>query len=204
MLERSFAEVLSQVLNTLRRRTLAHPWAVVRRNPLNSAVDTKEVNVRPALGDRLLPCQVLEDERSSPGHTRTLARGGTFAQHWSIVHPRGELPHVTYLGHFHLLLPSLSPTPPTLHHAAHSSHLTTTINHHKAPTKSSRNHHKPPQNTPHCHHQPLHPFPAPPQSPQNPTLAHILPNLPNPNLYTHWPIFFFFFFLIFGNYTPLI
>jgi hypothetical protein len=44
-------------IGTLRKRTFAHPWAIVHISPLNSAVDTEEANVRPALGDRSLPRQ---------------------------------------------------------------------------------------------------------------------------------------------------
>jgi hypothetical protein len=98
------------VLNTLRKRTFAHHWAIVRRSALNSAIDTEEANVRLELGDRSLPRQAPKDERSSPSYTHTLARRRTFAQHWAIIRPRGKCPHVTYLGHFHLIYPSLSPT----------------------------------------------------------------------------------------------
>jgi hypothetical protein len=91
------------------------------------------VNVRPALGDRSLPRQAPEDERLSPGHTRTLARGRTFAQHWAIVRPRRDLFHVTYLGHqyhftHHFHLPhSTCPTPSTFPQTPNS------LTHHKAP-----------------------------------------------------------------------
>jgi hypothetical protein len=101
------------------KRTFAHPWAIVRRSAPNSVVDTDEVNVRPALGDRSPPHQAPKDERSFPSYTHTLAHGRTFAQHWAIVRPRGKCPHVTYLGHFYLIHPSLSPTPQHLPHAVY-------------------------------------------------------------------------------------
>jgi hypothetical protein len=69
------------------KRTFAHPGAIVRRSAPNSAVNTEEANVRPALGDRSPPRQAPKDERSFPSYTHTLARGRTFAQHWAIFRP---------------------------------------------------------------------------------------------------------------------
>jgi hypothetical protein len=153
----------------------AHPWAIIRRSALNSSVDTEEANVRPALGDHSLPRQVPKDEHSSPSYTHTLARGRTFAQHWAIVRPRGKLPHVTYLGHFHLILPSLSHTPPpsitppTLHISRSSP---TTTNHYSTHPQPP----PPPHNTISGHPIPLQ---GPPFS-IFPLSANISPTLHNP------------------------
>jgi hypothetical protein len=49
--------------NTLRKRTIAPPGAIVRRSLLNSAVDTEEANICPPLGDRSPPRHVPKDER---------------------------------------------------------------------------------------------------------------------------------------------
>jgi hypothetical protein len=162
ILGRSFAKSLSKVLNTLRKRTFTHPWAIVRQNPLNSAVDTEDVNVRPAPGDRSLPRQAPEDERSSPGHTYTLARGRTFTQHWAIVRPRGNLfsrdlfRSQSPLTHHFPYSSTASPLRRKVFSAHRlSSHLTTPppppqITHQFIP-----NHHKPPQNTISGHPIPL-------------------------------------------------
>jgi hypothetical protein len=48
------------------KRTIAPPWAIVRRSALNKAADTEEANDRTSLGDRSLTRQAPEDERSSP------------------------------------------------------------------------------------------------------------------------------------------
>jgi hypothetical protein len=84
----------------LRLRTIAHPWAIVRRSPLQSAKHTEEVNVRPPLSDRSLPHQVHKGARSSPAHAHTNTRVRTFTHPWKIVRPRGRLSPVTDLGHF--------------------------------------------------------------------------------------------------------
>jgi hypothetical protein len=91
----------------LRPRTIAHPWAIVHRSPLQSAKHTEEANVRPPLSDRSLPRQAHKGTRSFPARTRTNTQVRTFAHPWEIVHPRGRLSHVTYLGHFFPFPPSL-------------------------------------------------------------------------------------------------
>jgi hypothetical protein len=90
----------------LRPRTIAHPWAIVRRSPLQSAKHIEEVNVRPPLSDCSLPRQVHKGAHSSPAHARTNTQVRTFAHPWAIVRPRGRLSHVTYLGHFFPFPPS--------------------------------------------------------------------------------------------------
>jgi hypothetical protein len=160
----------------------AHPWAIVIRSALQSAVDTEEANVRPSLGDRSPPRQAYKDARSSPGHTRTQARVRTFAQHWAIVRPRMMLLHVTYLGH--LFFPSLSPTP---RNPPSRRPLLTSHNHHKSPTKSSptttKHHSRPPSATTST--------PRITTSSQSPTLPHLHSNPQNLNFYTIDHFFWF-------------
>jgi hypothetical protein len=140
------------VLNTLRKRTFAHPWAIVRRNLLNCSKHTEEANVRPALGDRSLPRQAHKDARLSPAHAAPLAQVRMFTQHWAIVRPRGELLHVTYLGHFPPYFPSLSPTPQNLPPRRPLSHRVRTpqptTKHHQSTTT-------PPTPTTTLHYRPL-------------------------------------------------
>jgi hypothetical protein len=84
----------------LRKRTIAPPWAIVRRTLLQSAQPTEEANDRTSWGDRSLPRQAHKGARSSPARARTNTQVRTFAHPWAIVRPRGRLPPVTYLGHF--------------------------------------------------------------------------------------------------------
>jgi hypothetical protein len=86
---------------------IAHPWAIIRISPLQSAKHTEEANVRPPLGDRSLPRQAHKGARSSPTHARTNTRARMFAHPWAIIRPQGRLSHVTYLGHFSPFSPSL-------------------------------------------------------------------------------------------------
>jgi hypothetical protein len=175
------------VLNTLRKRTFAQPWVIVLRNPLNSAVDIEEANVHPSLGDHSPPSQAHKDERASPGHTRTQARVRTFAQHWAIVHPRGGLPHVTYLGHFHPHLPITFTYPAQPPPCAEklSLHIVT-----PTPHDTSKLPHPPPK-----HHQNTTKSPTPtttlPHSPFSTNFSPLSPNIHNTN-HTNpfWPFFF--------------
>jgi hypothetical protein len=170
------------VLNTLRKRTFAHPWAIVRRSALNSSVDTEEENVRPALGDRSLPRQAPKDERSSPSYTHTLARRRTFAQDWAIVRPRKapssrdlfrSLPHPHYFPIPH------NPSPLRRKHLPYTSSHSTS---HDPPPPPQitipliHNHHQPPHNTISGHPIPLQ---SPPFS-IFPLSANTSPNLHNP------------------------
>jgi hypothetical protein len=84
----------------LRKRTIAPPWAIVRRTLLQSAQPTEEANDRTSWGDRSLPLQAHKGARSSPTRTHTNTQERTFAHPWTIVRPRGRLSPVTYLGHF--------------------------------------------------------------------------------------------------------
>jgi hypothetical protein len=86
---------------------IAHPWAIVRRSPLQSAKHTEEANVRPPLSDRSLPHQAHKGARSSPASARTNTRVRTFTHPWVIIRPQGRLSHMTYLGHFFPFFPSL-------------------------------------------------------------------------------------------------
>jgi hypothetical protein len=53
----------------LRPRTIAHPWAIVRKSPFKSAKHTEEANVRPPLSDRLLPRQAHVRPQPAPAPT---------------------------------------------------------------------------------------------------------------------------------------
>jgi hypothetical protein len=92
----------------LRKRTIAPPWAIVRRTLLQSAQPTEEANDRTSWGDCSLPRQAYKGTRSSPARTHTNTQVRTFAHPWAIVRPRGRMSHVTYLGHFFF------PFPPSL------------------------------------------------------------------------------------------
>jgi hypothetical protein len=141
------------------KRTIAPPWAIVRRSALNKAADTEEANDRTSLGDRSLTRQrpwTNVRPQPQPHRTRTLSRGRTIAQQCAIVRTRDTQLHVTYLGHGHhipIIFTHLSHTPRTSYHAAH---LRRSLN---SPSTTT-NHHKSPPNHPHHHHRPIPPYPA--------------------------------------------
>jgi hypothetical protein len=176
---------------TLRKRTFAHTWVIVRQNPLQSAKHTEEANVRPYLGDRSPPRQVQKDERSSPCHTRTLARVRTFAHHWVIVRPRDGCSHVTYLGHLPLTYPSLS----LIHHSPPLRRTAFSAHRHSF---TSRHFQTPPPTTKHHQNTTKSPMPTTtlPHSPFSTNFTPLSPNIHNTNRTNpFWPFFIYLFIL---------
>jgi hypothetical protein len=60
------------------KRTIAPPWAIVRRSALNKAADTEEANDRTSLGDRSLtrqrPWTNVRPQPQPQPHTHTVPR----------------------------------------------------------------------------------------------------------------------------------
>jgi hypothetical protein len=72
-------------------RSIARPWAIVRRSPSNKVGTTKETNDRSSLGDRSLSRHVPEGVRAPPSHARTKARVRSFARYGVIEHTQGSV-----------------------------------------------------------------------------------------------------------------
>jgi hypothetical protein len=139
------------------KRTIAPPWAIVRRSALNNAADTEEANDRTSLGDRSLPRQAPVDERSSPAtHTHCPAGERSPSIVRSFAHGIPSF-HVTYLGHgYHnpsfsqLSRTQLSRRPPSTalnHHKKHSNHHQTLLNHHPRHPSAPYLHIRPPHSS---------------------------------------------------------